>query len=153
MSHRKTIDETKLKADYEAGATLMSIADELGVSRMTVRIRLKALGILRSEPYRRRGVGHRQGHAYVYQPDHLKASKNGYVMRAIIVWETVHKESFPEGKEPHHLNGIGTDDTPDNILPLTHAEHTRIETYKRRGKPELAAKLEQELMAQYNGGE
>jgi len=62
----------------------------------------------------------------IKKPGHPFAGSDGYVRRSILVWEKANGRPFPEGKEPHHLNGIKTDDRPENIQPLTHAEHTSL---------------------------
>lgn len=78
------------------------------------------------------------------------ANQRGYVHLAIIEWETAHENQFPEGMEPHHLNGVKTDDRPENILPVTHAEHTAISTWKRRGNSKKASELEARLILERN---
>ena len=72
-----------------------------------------------------------QGHIKIRMPSHPRASKQGYVMRAILVWEETNGKPFPTGKEPHHDNEIPDDDRPENIIPLTHGEHTREHDLRR----------------------
>lgn len=66
-------------------------------------------------------VGH--GYVYILRHGHPCADKDGYVMRAIIVWEETNGMPFPKGMEPHHKNLVRNDDRPENIEPLTMAKH------------------------------
>jgi hypothetical protein len=67
------------------------------------------------------------GYVWLLRPGHPRADKDGYVMRAIINWEEAHGGTpFPDGKMPHHDNEDKTDDRPENIIPLTRAEHGRL---------------------------
>ena len=65
------------------------------------------------------------GYVIIYHPNHPRAHSDGYVKRSILVWEEANQKPFPVGKEPHHDNEIRDDDRPENIIPLTHSEHTR----------------------------
>ena len=72
-----------------------------------------------------------EGHVLLYRPEHPRAYQNGYVKRAIIVWEEANDQPFPEGKDAHHDSGVPDDDRPENIVPLTHGEHTTITNMNR----------------------
>jgi hypothetical protein len=72
-----------------------------------------------------------QGRVWVYQPDHPLALSNGYVKRAIVIWEKANGQPFPKGKLAHHDNEIKDDDRPENIIPMTRSEHAR---HHRLGK-------------------
>ena len=75
------------------------------------------------------------GHVLIKMAGHPRAQPhNSYVPRAILVWEEANGQPFPEGKEPHHDNGIPDDDRPENIIPLTHSEHSLITNLGRRYK-------------------
>src|SRR4030042_2300631 len=75
-----------------------------------------------------------KGHVLILKPEHPRVTSQGYVPRAILVWEEYYGAPFPVGKEPHHDNEIPDDDRPENIIPLTHSEHTG-EHNRRRRKP------------------
>lgn len=56
---------------------------------------------------------------------------NGKFMRYAIYVAKTHPETcgeWFEGCEVHHLNGIKTDDRPENLICLTKAEHHRVHT-------------------------
>jgi len=63
----------------------------------------------------------------VTKPEHPRANKIGHVKRAVLVAEEkIGRYLLPE-EEVHHINGIKTDDRPENLLVLTHREHRRVE--------------------------
>lgn len=133
MSRLIPINREKLIDLYLRGrSTQEQLARHFGVSRTNIRKRLANYGIpLRPTPYERRGEARHEGYIIVYLPGHPRADSAGYVRRAIVAWETAHEQTFPEDKEPHHANGIKADDRPENIVPLTRAEHTRLESLQR----------------------
>ena len=58
--------------------------------------------------------------------DHPLANKEGYVMRAVLVWEEAHNKPFPKDRMPHHKNLVKDDDRAENIVPLTMSQHMKI---------------------------
>ena len=68
----------------------------------------------------------REGYAYIMRHDHPLANKEGYVMRAVLVWEEANLMPFPADKKPHHKNEVKTDDRPENIVPLTVSQHMKV---------------------------
>ena len=75
------------------------------------------------------------GRIQVLQPNHPRATKKRYVSRAVLGWEQANNQPFPEGKEPHHINGIRDDDRPENILPITPSEHSKLHNLKGHKYP------------------
>src|ERR1051325_8413178 len=80
------------------GLTHLQIAQELGVSHRCIGKYLKKLGVParplgswnigKRSPMWRGGITRlRSGRVRVWRPDHPRASSNGYIHRAIIVWE------------------------------------------------------------------
>ena len=104
------------------------IVEKMGISGRTLRRMLHSYRLFKKIGQRKDSTGH----VLIYQPEHPRTRHNGYVMRAILVWEKFHNTSFPEDKEPHHDNGVPDDDRPGNIIPLTHSEHAKISNQRRR---------------------
>ncbi len=58
---------------------------------------------------------------------HPRADKRGLVKRSILVMEEHLGRFLLPNEEPHHLNGIKTDDRIENLQLTNHSEHRRIE--------------------------
>ena len=67
-----------------------------------------------------------QWYVRVNMPDHHRANKQGQVKRAVLVLEEKLGRLLEPFEEPHHINGIITDDRPENLEVTTHPEHARI---------------------------
>lgn len=80
------------------------------------------------------------GYYYVYSPDHPYAVKNGrYVAEHRLVAEKKIGRYLTNDEVAHHINGIKTDNRPENIEVMTKSEHSRHHQNfrKRRLIPEL----------------
>ena len=81
------------------------------------------------------------GYKMIRAKEHPRASNTGYVFEHIIVWETENAMPVPDGHIIHHLNGIRTDNRPENLVAMSRGEHLhQAEPYKERIR-----KLEEEL--------
>ncbi|GAI99538.1 unnamed protein product [marine sediment metagenome] len=80
------------------------------------------------------------GYIYVRAPGHPRA-RNGYVAEHILIWEQTHNQPLPPGWVIHHLNGIGIDNRPENIVGLPDRKHKRVLTVKAQRIKELEFKL------------
>lgn len=81
------------------------------------------------------------GYVRVLKPEHPRAYKNGYVPEHILVWEKANNKSLPPKWIVHHLNGIKTDNRPENLVAMSSKKHLLL-------IPELEKRirfLEQEL--------
>lgn len=84
-----------------------------------------------------------QGYVFVYDPHHPRADHNGYVREHILVWERFHNKSLPTGWVVHHLNGIKSDNRPENLVAMTKARHIdQAAPYKKRIR-QLEIEIEQ----------
>lgn len=81
------------------------------------------------------------GYIYIKAPDHPRAKSNGYVAEHILVWEQTHHQPLPLGWVIHHLNGIGVDNRPENIIGLPDRKHKRVLTAKAQRIKQLELKL------------
>lgn len=72
--------------------------------------------------------------------DEAKA-KGGYIFEHILIWQTVHNRKLPEGWEVHHLNGIGIDNRPENLVALPSSKHKKVLASKAKRIRELEAKI------------
>jgi len=149
---------------YETGITPGEIASKFGVAYDTIWRRLKFIGIpLRSaseaaklgfkqgKRVRKRGeesptwkggrVNSGTGYIWLKLPRHPRANKNGYVAEHIVVWEQVHNKPLPDGWQIHHLNGIGTDNRPENLVAMPDKKHIRLIPIYRQRIRELEAKI------------
>ncbi len=134
-----------VKAMYEGGSTQVEIAEALGVSQKVVWRFMKNHGIKARVPAKRDQHGennscwkggkriNEHGYVEIYMPDYPKAKPNGYVYEHIYIAEqTIGRplNSFGLKDERtevvHHINGIKTDNRPENLLVLGVNEHHKL---------------------------
>ena len=83
-----------------------------------------------------------RGYRAVYMPEHYRATKQGYVLEHILVWEKTQGRQLPEGYLIHHLNGIKLDNRPSNLVAMKKGEHiNQTQPYQKRIR-ELEAEIE-----------
>ncbi len=145
--------------------TMPQIAENLGVNRNCVSNILRGLNIpIRNKSEcmklswkrgnlirQRRGKEHpswkggrtlgTSGYYMILMPDHHRVSKNGYVYEHIIVWEEFNKKQLKRGWIIHHLNGIKTDNRPQNLVALPNKKHFHVLAAKAKRIQELEALL------------
>ena len=81
------------------------------------------------------------GYVRVLMRDHPRALSNGYVWEHILVAEKklgrplVYKgKGHAENETVHHINGVKTDNDPENLEVLTNSEHMLMEWRVNRHK-------------------
>jgi hypothetical protein len=72
------------------------------------------------------------GYVYVYCPGHPRATMGCYVLRTILTVEKSTGDIVPRGMEIHHINTNRTDDRIENLMVLTHREHSIIHQSLKR---------------------
>lgn len=73
-----------------------------------------------------------KGYIHVLKKGHPHSS-HGYVREHILVWEQVHNKPLPDGWAIHHLNGIPSDNRPENLVAMPAHRHDHyIPALKKR---------------------
>lgn len=99
--------------------------------RSTTGLCRKCAGIERrgEKNYQWTGRRHVSSNGYIYiyypRPHHRVFYCKGtpYVFEHIIVWEESNKKLIPDGYTIHHLNGIRTDNRPENLIAIKRPDH------------------------------
>ena len=68
---------------------------------------------------------HKSGYIYAYTPEHPAANRDGYVLEHRLVAEQTIGRYLTTLEIVHHINGIKTDNRPENLVVTTRAEHER----------------------------
>lgn len=80
------------------------------------------------------------GYVYVKNKNHPRATKDGYVLRTVLVVEKHTGKIVPKGMVIHHINRISTDDRIENLQVVSVHQHVQIHgilkkvNESRRGK-------------------
>lgn len=77
-----------------------------------------------------------QGYVRIYD---RKAQKT--IMEHVLVWEHVHNKRLPKGWVIHHLNGIPSDNRPENLVALPSQKHRLVLAEKAKRIRELEMKI------------
>ena len=72
------------------------------------------------------------GRMRVYFPGHPRASRGGYVLRAIVVYEAYHAEPVTTEFNIHHKDTNRLNDSKDNLVKLTHERHSSLHHPRQR---------------------
>jgi HNH endonuclease len=59
-------------------------------------------------------------------PNYPKAGTDGYVLEHIFVFEMFHQCCMLKWGVVHHINGIRTDNRPENLAGMTRGAHTTL---------------------------
>lgn len=84
-----------------------------------------------------------KGYKLVKMPEHHRADSKGYVLEHIVVWEKAHHKSVPDGYVVHHINGIKTDNRPENLQLMSVSEHIIYHNQHRIYSEETRSKISQ----------
>jgi len=64
------------------------------------------------------------GRFRVWSPDHPRAYLGGYILRSIVAYDLYHKTAVPLGMNIHHIDGNRLNDEKENLMLISHAEHS-----------------------------
>lgn len=74
-----------------------------------------------------------KGYIIVHKPDWLTSNKRGYIREHRYVMEQYLGRSLEKHEDVHHLNHIRTDNRLENLVVLSHSEHSRLHIPDRLG--------------------
>jgi hypothetical protein len=94
----------------------------------------------------------RHGYVEVYCPEHPMAKKNGYALEHRKVASDAAGRPLTEDEEVHHINGVKSDNTPENLLVVKSGKHQQLHADHRREVWELRKRIET-LESQLNPGQ
>lgn len=149
--NRKEVDENEMCELHSQHWTNKMLADHFAVSVQAIKRRLKKLDLKRlpnhfageRNPAWRDGKRHmKAGYIMIYKPGHPRANA-AYVYEHIVVWEESHGRPLPEGWVIHHINGIRSDNCPENLFACPKGKHHYALGYRQcsKGLENLKLKL------------
>jgi hypothetical protein len=72
-----------------------------------------------------------EGYVFVKCPDNPRATREGFVKRAVLIMEQSLGRYLLSIEHLHHINGIRDDDRLENLTILTNSEHARLHAKAR----------------------
>lgn len=78
-----------------------------------------------------------KGRFMVYRPDYPRAYKEGYALRAHVVWWLKTGKIHPKGKELHHKDQNKINDVFNNLTLLTKKQHDSLHAEERQKRVTL----------------
>lgn len=89
-------------------------------------------------------VRDKKGYVRVYVPDHPRATKAGWQFEHRVVVEEFLGRLLARDEHVHHINGIKDDNRLENLIVMSHSEHSTITGNGREAiRAAMAAELEQ----------
>jgi hypothetical protein len=121
---------------HKQGLDSNQIGEKLGATGSAVRLAMYKLGVqTRTISEATSGERHyawkggitktSTGYLESYMPKHHMANSRGRVKVHVLEWEKVHNRKLRKGEVIHHLNGIKTDNRPENLSAMKTKEHNQ----------------------------
>lgn len=73
-----------------------------------------------------------KGYWTVYAPTHPDANRAGRVMEHRLIWEQTHGVRLQPRQDVHHIDGNKDNNAPENLVAITHGEHSSIHHSEQR---------------------
>lgn len=165
---RRKVDPEVAKQLYLAGNSCQEVAGVFSCRWETIQYHMKQLGVTRSRSEALKlaiGKAKAAGRTYGFINRDMHGEKNpnwkggrivddyGYTCVWIpeerrykpehrIIWERVHNRPLPKGWCVHHINGINSDNRPENLLAMPTKRHDNYIPLLKKRIRELEVKVE-----------
>ena len=124
--------------------TIKEIAEIANVSFSAIhywihkhKIQLRATGLILGQPKTRHRNGNRlinsQKYIIIYEPEHHRAAKSGFVLEHIVVAEKkigrklkYYGRNHSNNEIIHHIDGCRTNNSPDNLFITNNKNHRKL---------------------------
>ena len=95
-------------------------------------------GIIKNHPFSLDnfddGYVDNKGRFRVRMPNHPRAYSGGYILRSIVAYEAYHNVMVPKGMNIHHIDENRTNDSKENLVLMTHKQHSLMTIKQKRPK-------------------